>query len=188
MMMVNHDVLKTLTHRVSHGSLEAPGPSSEEVELITRAALRAPDHALLRPWRFVVIEGERRGDLGVVLHESLRLRGVTDEAQLAKSLKAPLRAPLIVAVMLDYKAHPKVDRTEQVGSAAAATYAMSLAANALGYGAMWRTGQYATDPHVVEALGGSGQDEVIGFLYLGTRKGPSKNLPELDPSDFLTHF
>ena len=30
--------------------------------------------------------------------------------------------------------------------------------------------------------------EVIGFLYVGTRKGPSKNLPELDPSDFLTHF
>ena len=113
---------------------------------------------------------------------------MTDEAQLAKALKAPLRAPLVVAVMLDYKAHPKVDRTEQVGSAAAATYAMSLAANALGYGTMWRTGQYATDPHVVEALGGSPQDEVIGFLYVGTRKGPSKNLPELDPSDFLTHF
>jgi len=94
----------------------------------------------------------------------------------------------VVAVVLNYKVHPKVDRTEQVSSAAAATYAMSLAANALGYGTMWRTGQYATDPHVVEALGGSPQDEVIGFLYVGTRKGPSKNLPELDPSDFLTHF
>ena len=186
--MRNYDVLTTLTERVSHGSLEAPGPSSDEIELITRAGLRAPDHALLRPWRFVAVEGDRRGDLGVVLHESLRLRGVTDEAQLAKALKAPLRAPLIVAVMLDYKVHPKVDRTEQVGSAAAATYAMSLAANALGYGTMWRTGQYATEPHVVEALGGSPQDEVIGFLYVGTRKGPSKNLPELDPSDFLTHF
>lgn len=186
--MTNHDVLTTLTERVSHGSLEAPGPTADEIELITRAALRAPDHALLRPWRFIAVEGDRREALGVVLHESLRLRGVTDEAQLAKALKAPLRAPLIVAIMLDYKVHPKVDRTEQVGSAAAATYAMSLAANALGYGTMWRTGQYATDPHVVETLGGSPQDEVIGFLYVGTQKGPSKNLPELDPSDFLTHF
>ena len=186
--MTNHDVLTTLTERVSHGSLEAPGPSADEIELITRAALRAPDHALLRPWRFVAVEGDRREALGVVLHDSLRLRGVTDEAQLAKALKAALRAPLVVAVVFNYKAHPKVDRTEQVGSAAAATYAMSLAANALGYGTIWRTGQYATDPHVVEALGGSPQDEVIGFLYVGTRKGPSKNLPELDPSDFLTHF
>ncbi len=186
--MKNHDVLTMLTERVSHGSLEAPGPRSDEVELITRAALRAPDHALLRPWRFVVVEGDRRDALGTVLHESLRLRGVTDEAQLAKALKAPLRAPLVIAVMLNYNVHPKVDRTEQVGSAAAATYAMSLAANALGYGAMWRTGQYATDPHVVDALGGNAQDEVIGFLYVGTRQGPSKNLPELDPGDFLTHF
>ena len=186
--MTNHDVLTTLTERVSHGSLEAPGPTADEIELITRAALRAPDHALLRPWRFIAVEGDRREALGVVLHESLRLRGVTDEAQLAKALKAPLRAPLIVAIMLDYKVHPKVDRTEQVGSSAAATYAMSLAANSLGYGTMWRTGQYATDPHVVETLGGSPQDEVIGFLYVGTQKGPSKNLPELDPSDFLTHF
>ena len=186
--MRNKDVLQTLTERVSNGSLQAPGPNADEIKLMTRAALRAPDHALLRPWRFVVIEGGRRGDLGVVFHESLRLRGVTDEAQLAKALKALLRAPLIIAIMLDYKAHAKVDRNEQVGSAAAATYAMSLAANALGYGTMWRTGQYATDPYIVETLGGSAQDEVIGFLYVGTRKGPSKNLPELDPSDFLTHF
>lgn len=186
--MNTNDVLSTLTQRVSHGSLEAPGPSSEEIDLITSAALRAPDHALLRPWRFVVIEGERLNDFGLVLRESLKLRGVEDEAQLAKAVKAPSRAPTIVAVMLDFKIHPKVERNEQIGSAAAATYAMSLAANALGYGAMWRTGQYATDPHVVEALGGGVQDEVIGFLYLGTRKGPSKNLPELDPRDFLTHF
>ena len=186
--MNTNDMLTTLTQRVSHASLDAPGPSSDEIDLITRAALRAPDHALLRPWRFVVIEGERRDDFGLVLHESLRLRGVEDEAQLAKALKAPLRAPIIIAVMLEFKMHPKVVRNEQIGSAAAATYAMSLAANALGYGAMWRTGHYATDPHVVGALGGAAHDEVIGFLYLGTRKGPSKNLPELDPTDFLTHF
>ena len=91
--MANHDVLTALTERVSHGSLEAPGPSADEIELITRAALRAPDHALLRPWRFVAVEGDRREALGVIFHASLRLRGVTDEAQLAKALKAPLRAP-----------------------------------------------------------------------------------------------
>ena len=111
--MTNHDVLTTLTERVSHGSLEAPGPNADEIELITRAALRAPDHALLRPWRFVAVEGDRREALGVILHESLRLRGVTDEVHLAKALKAPLRAPLVVAVVLNYKVHPKVDRTEQ---------------------------------------------------------------------------
>ena len=51
--------------------------------LLPRCASRA-DHALLRPWRFIAVEGDRREALGVVLHESLRLRGVTDEAQLAR--------------------------------------------------------------------------------------------------------
>ena len=82
-------------------------------------------------------------------------------------------------MLLKFKDHPKVERNEQIGSAAAATYAMSLAANALGFGSMWRTGLYATDPHVISALGGGDKDEVIGFLYLGTREGPSKLTPLL---------
>jgi nitroreductase len=113
---------------------------------------------------------------------------VADDAQLAKALKAPLRAPVIIAVLLQFKEHPKIERNEQIGSAAAATYAMSLAANALGFGSMWRTGVYATDPHVISALGGAEKDEVIGFLYLGTREGPSKLVPALDPEDYITHF
>ena len=47
---------------------------------------------------------------------------------------------------------------------------------------------YATDPHVISALGGAEKDEVIGFLYLGTREGPSKLVPALDPEDYITHF
>ena len=180
--------IQLLTERVSHASLGLPGPSQNELDTIIRAGTRAPDHALQRPWHFVVVEGERRDALGVVLNESLKIRGVTDEAQLNKALKAPLRAPVVIAVLLKFKDHPKVERNEQIGSAAAATYAMSLAANALGFGSMWRTGLYATDPHVISALGGADKDEVIGFLYLGTREGPSKLTPTLDPEDYITHF
>ena len=180
--------IQLLTERVSHASLELPGPSQSELDIIISAGMRAPDHAMQRPWRFVIVEGERRDALGVVLNESLKLRGVTDEVQLNKALKAPLRAPVIIAVLLKFKDHPKVERNEQIGSAAAATYAISLAANALGFGSIWRTGVYATDPHVISSLGGGDKDEVIGFLYLGTRKGPSKLTPALDPEDYITHF
>ena len=180
--------IQLLTERVSHASLGLPGPSQDELDTIIRAGMRAPDHAMQRPWHFVIVEGERREALGVVLKESLKLRGVTDEVQLNKAFKAPLRAPVIIAVLLKFKDHPKVERNEQIGSAAAATYAMSLTANALGFGAMWRTGLYATDPHVISALGGDDKDEVIGFLYLGTRDGPSKMTPTLDPEDYITHF
>ena len=181
-------IIQLLTERVSHASLGLPGPSRNELDTIIRAGMRAPDHAMQRPWHFVIVQGERRNALGLVLNESLKLRGVTDEAQLNKALKAPLRAPVVIAVLLKFKDHPKVERNEQIGSAAAATYAMSLAANALGFGSIWRTGLYATDPHVISALGGGDKDEVIGFLYLGTREGPSKLTPALDPEDYITHL
>ena len=44
-----------------------------------------------------------------------------------------------------------------------------------------------TDPHVVETLGGASDDQVIGFLYVGTREGPSKKLPE-DPIESLVSY
>ena len=184
----NSSPIQLLTERVSHARLGLPGPSQDELDTIMRAGMRAPDHAMLRPWRFVVVEGERRDALGEVFKESLRLRGVTDGARLNKALEAPLRAPVVISVLLNFKDHPKVERNEQIGSAAAATYAVSLAANALGFGSIWRTGLYATDPHVISALGGGDEDEVTGFLYIGTREGPSKLTPELDPEDYITHF
>ena len=45
---------------------------------------------------------------------------------------------------------------------------MFLAATALGYGAMWKTGAGAFDATVKRALGFAAEDHIIGFLYLGT--------------------
>ena len=47
---------------------------------------------------------------------------------------------------------------------------------------------YATDPHVVEALGGNPGDQVIGFLYIGTRDGPSKLLSEEPLESLVSYF
>ena len=116
-----------------------------------------------------MISGDRRAALGECFHQSLKLKGVTDEAQLTKALNAPLRAPLVLAGLLHAVDHEKIPRDEQGHAVAASLHAAQLAADALGFGCVWRTGGYATDPHVVEALGGNPGDQVIGFLYIGTR-------------------
>ena len=182
------DTLATLLNRNSHPRLTEPGPDSEQLSWILRSAMRAPDHGRLRPWRFVVITGDRREALGHCFQESLRLRGVTDEAQLAKALAAPMRAPVVIAGMLHAVAHEKISRDEQGHAVAAALHGAQLAADALGFGCVWRTGGYATDPHVVEALGGAAADQVIGFLYVGTREGPSKVLPEEPIESLVSYF
>ena len=48
--------LEIFVEKFSERALE-PIPSSEEMELVYKAALRAPDHAWQRPSRFIEITG-----------------------------------------------------------------------------------------------------------------------------------
>ena len=59
--------LSLLHERNSAPKLTDPAPGPEALEEIFQAALRAPDHAWLRPWRFLTIEGERRAAFGELL-------------------------------------------------------------------------------------------------------------------------
>lgn len=171
-------LLDALLERVSIPAemLTDPAPDEAALQNIVQAAVCVPDHAALRPWRFLAIQGEARERLGEVFREATRRADPqASEAALAAAAAKPLRAPLILAVISATRAHPKVPVHEQRASAAAAAYAALLAANALGYGGIWLTGPYATDPHVREALGVGAEEHVEAFLYLGT-PGPQAAL------------
>ncbi len=72
---------------------------------------------------------------------------------------------------------PQVPFIEQFASGAAAAQNMLLAATALGYGSMWRTGDPAYDENVKAALGLSEADAIVGFLYLGTINADGQKPP-----------
>jgi len=63
--------------------LHAPGPDAPTLARIVEAAAHAPDHGLLRPWRFVLIPQQRRADLGEVFAEALAERAVRARWSLA---------------------------------------------------------------------------------------------------------
>ena len=79
-----------------------------------------------------------------------------------------LRAPVIVVVGAKIVLRPGVPQVEQVLAAGGAANYILLAARALGFGGMWRTGLAAYDPNVRETLGFDVSDVIVGFLYLGT--------------------
>lgn len=56
---VSADALSVLMTRQSHWPLAEPAPDDSQLQQIFDAALRAPDHGALRPWRFVLIRGTR---------------------------------------------------------------------------------------------------------------------------------
>ena len=87
-----NDVLSLLHTRNSAPKLTGPGPSDAELEQMLLAALRAPDHARLRPWRFLTVRDQRREDLGKLFLKSLLKRNpVADEAARAKARSSALR-------------------------------------------------------------------------------------------------
>lgn len=62
----------------------------------------------------------------------------------------------------------KIPWEERRLSTAAAVQNLMLAATSLGYGSMWRTGEIVDDPLVKEALGLAADEDIIGFIYIGT--------------------
>jgi nitroreductase len=99
-----------------------------------------------------------------------------------------MRAPLMVVVVCRFSEHPKVPRDEQLLSAGCAAHSLLLAAEAQGYAGIWRTGNYALDSHVHAALGVSENEEVVGFLYFGTRDGQAKALPQREVDEYVSYW
>jgi len=63
-----------------------------------------------------------------------------------------------------------------------------LAAEAQGYAGIWRTGDAAFDPAVMQVLGLDEDEEIVGFIYIGTRQGKAKPLPELETGGFVSRW
>ena len=181
------DALDLMLSRESAIKLEAPGPSADDLDRIFASAVRAPDHGRLRPWHFVVIGPDQRERFGEVMADSLRRRDPTaTEGDLKRERDKAFRAPTIVAVAAKVKRGHKIPEIEQIASASAAAQTIMLAAPALGYGAVWKTGAPAYDPLVKTALGLTAEDEIIGFLYIGTRAGGSAPFPRPEAKDFVS--
>ncbi len=184
-----NDILDFLENRNSAPKLIEPAPDSKALERMFKVAMRAPDHAWLHPWRFITIRGERREALGQVFEQCLMLRNPeADEAARTKARGAPLRAPLLVVVVVRLSEHPKVPPVEQRLSAGCAAHGILLAAEASGYAGIWRTGNAAFDRNVMDALGLTEDEEIAGFLYLGSRHGKAKPIPQLSTAEFVSSW
>jgi nitroreductase len=183
------DALTALHTRVSAPRLGGTSPSPSVVENMLKAALRAPDHALLRPWRFLLIDGDARLRLGDLFVKAQLADDPTLTEQLAaKARSKPLRAPLIIVVIARISTHPSVPEIEQMLSAGAAAHALMLAAHAQGIGAMWRTGGMAYHQLVNDGLGLTAEEKIVGYLYVGEVEGNTRVLQPLPIDDFVSKW
>lgn len=191
-MTRNEALIQALIHRSSvHPRLvSAPAPSEADLDLIFRAAMAAPDHGALRPWRFLIIEGDGLVRLGQLFREAHRQREPNaPEEALQTSAEKALRAPMVIATYVHLTDDPKVPHDEQRIACGCALQQMLLAADALGYGATVLSGPAMHSDVVHEGLSLAANEELIGLLYIGTPKPDARKIkPRPDAAPFVRRW
>jgi nitroreductase len=162
------DTFEAIKNRHSVGKVKAAPLSRDVIEKLLDAGNQAPNHYKVRPWRFVVLTGNGRARLGDVMAASQRDRQPDLPPEASDKTRAlPLRAPVVIVAGVDKPAEAKVLELENYAAVSAACQNILLAAQALGLGAMWRTGEWARDAKVKEFLGFAPDQHIVGFIYVG---------------------
>jgi nitroreductase len=186
------DVTELLKNRASAPwrILGEPGPSDDELRELLEAAVTAPDHGAVRPWRFIVVRGGARGALAELFTEALLKRKPdADEATIEKDRDRMSRVPLLIVVSARISPnHPKVPAHEQLISTGLAAQAILLAAQSKGYGGVILTGDHAYDEHVKQGLGLQETDQIVAFVYIGTTEGEPRPKKRPDPAKFTIEW
>jgi nitroreductase len=139
-------------------------PERAAIARLLDAAVRAPNHHITEPWRFIVLTGSALREFGDAWAEGAKREGGDPEAARGK----PRRAPVVVCVIARPRSHhPKVVETEEHHAIGAAMQNLLLAAHDAGLGAMLRTGPAATMPEIRAYLGLADDESVAGFVYIG---------------------
>jgi nitroreductase len=141
----------------------ADAPSHEQLLPLVAAAGTVADHSSLKPWRLI----ELRGDARVRLGSAMVVASGQDDESGAKLAAKPLRAELLIAVVVVRRPSIKVAGWEQEATAAGVAHLLSLLLDEAGWGVMWRTGHLTRSETVRAVHGLADNEELLGWLYVG---------------------
>ena len=161
--------LDALLGRYSVGPkhLVEPGPSDEQLALMAQAALRAPDHAELVPYRFKLVRGAAKERMAALFADAARAAGKGGEGavlDVERALKPPLTVAVVARIDLG---HPLVPAHEQWAAVGGAVANFLTAAHALGFGGKMLSGAKVRNPAISAAFCEPGET-LLGWIALGT--------------------
>jgi nitroreductase len=186
------DAFEAILTRRSVSKVSDKTPEASEIGRLLEAGVRAPNHHLTEPWRFIVLTGDALKELGEAMAERI-MQNYAGEPDLEKRLEVekarPFRAPVIVVVVYSPSDNPKAIEVEDRYAVGALMQNILLAAHASGLGAYLRTGPAAEFPQVHRYLGLRAGEEIAGFIYLGypeqeSTPEPSSRTPPGDRTEW----
>jgi nitroreductase len=164
-------LLKPLLARrsVSPKRLGAPAPSAAELRAMLQAALRAPDHGGLHPWRVLEFAPATREALaGVFEAEKRRRDPLASPSDIDKARAHATQPPLLLGFVVCLHERSAVPLREQWLAAGAALANLLNAAHQLGYGASILSGERCFDAGLLAELGVQANEALAGFVSIGS--------------------
>ncbi len=180
--------LAFLHNRTSATTLTGPAPSERELRELLEAACAVPDHKMLQPYRFVVARGDARAAFGDALAAAaLQAMPELPAPKLNKVREKAFFAPALVALVSSPR-EANVPVWEQEAAAACTGFALVLAAEALGFGAVWKSAPVHEGAALYELLGLRAGERFLGWVNVGTRTGERKPRSAPDLERLVTHL
>jgi len=173
-------------HSVGPKHLAAPGPSEEQLRAAFAAALRAPDHGKLMPYRFVVVREDGLERLAELFVDYGRRHGKAD-AELALERRRAVQAPVVIAVVARLAPDHEVPVHEQWIAVGGALTNLLNALHLQGFGAKMLSGHRVRDPRIAAAFCGP-EEQLVGWVSTGTATAAPKARAIDDPVRIASVF
>ena len=186
--------LAAALRRRSHSRVTAETPTHAELLALVEAASGVADHQSLRPWRIIELRGDSRIRLGEALvaaasasaSASVSAGAVVVDA--AKLSAKPLRAELLLAVVVAVQPSEKVPAWEQEAAASGVAHLLSLLLDEAGWAVMWRSGPLTRSEQVAQVHELAANERLLGWLYVGgmPERARGERRDRIDPERFLS--
>ena len=149
--------------------LDKPIPA-EILEDILENANWAPTHGMTEPWRFTVLQGDSRIELGESLqklYKDLIPEDKFREDKYEKLMTNPAKSPVVICVSMQRQKHELIPEIEEIEAVACSVMNMYLSAAANGLGAFWSTPKIIYDDSAKSFLNLGEKDKWLGIFYMG---------------------
>lgn len=137
-----------------------------DMQKILEAANWAPSHKKTEPWRFKVLQGDKRAELGEFLSNTYI--DITEKPKQIKSKKLienPKKAAAIIAICMQRDPLESVPEWEEVAAVSMAVQNMWLTCTEMGIGSYW------SSPGLIQYMGEffnlKEGEKCLGFFYMG---------------------
>lgn len=164
---MNLDTFTTLISRRTIHTFLSEEVSEETLQRGLEAAIRAPNHKLTNPWRFLRLGPELRPEIEEIC-VATKLASKQPLPGLEERVRAKFAHPAEIFVILQVLATDPFRQKEDYASVACAIQNFSLALWAEGVGSKWSTGGFTRADETYSLLELDREsEEILGFLFVG---------------------